>query len=183
MPPTSQHGTPRLLICTDALVKCCGLYAHVKGCLQLKPTSQCCCTLQVQALVQPVPSAVGRGAANATLAAALSAGVFYAPSSPPPVPKRPDTEVTAFTLLGCCPFLKVCCLLVCTRVLCCISGMIACLWHAGLCSHIPACCDRVCSAFEFASRGCQVILSSTNQAWKKRIIQPSCGCSYILHCL
>lgn len=99
MPPTSQHGTPRLLICTDALVKCCGLYAHVKGCLQLKPTSQCCCTLQVQALVQPVPSAVGRGAANATLAAALSAGVFYAPSSPPPVPKRPDTEVTAFAVL------------------------------------------------------------------------------------
>ena len=45
------------------------------------------------------------GSANAVLAAALSAGDFYAPTSPPPMSKRPDNEVT--NLMLCCIMSKV----------------------------------------------------------------------------
>lgn len=54
--------------------------------------------MQVVVPVQPAaPVQVAQppvhGSANAVLAAALSAGDFYAPTSPPPVSKRPDNEV------------------------------------------------------------------------------------------
>lgn len=60
--------------------------------------SDSCTCMQVVAPVQPVaPVQVAQppvhGSANAVLAAALSAGDFYAPTSPPPVSKRPDNEV------------------------------------------------------------------------------------------
>ncbi len=45
------------------------------------------------------------GSANAVLAAALSAGDFYAPTSPPPMSKRPDNEVTHLIL--CCIISRV----------------------------------------------------------------------------
>ncbi len=71
------------------------------GCWQLMPPppkSDSCPSMQIMAPVQPVaPVQVAQppvhGSANAVLAAALSAGDFYAPTSPPPVSKRPDNEV------------------------------------------------------------------------------------------
>lgn len=61
--------------------------------------------MQVVAPVQPAASVQVaqppvHGSANAVLAAALSAGDFYAPTSPPIMSKRPDNEVT--NLVPCC---------------------------------------------------------------------------------